>query len=93
MAKKTTVKKILQKVEEDNKKFQKMLDGMGGKEDRLKTVKIETQDQRDFKRHMQKSQSEYEKNQRQLDQKIYALEKKLEQIEKENEKLRFTFHK
>lgn len=93
MTQKTKVKQILQKVEEDNKKFQKMLDGMGGKESKLQHVKIETQDQKDFKKHMQKNQKEYEKNQRQLDQKIDALEKKLEQIEKANEKLHFATYK
>ncbi len=93
MKQKTNVRKILQKVEEDNRKFQKMLDGMGGKSGKLQNVKIETKDQKDFQKHMQKNQTEYEKNQRQLDQKIDALEKKLEQIEKENGKLRFIPNK
>ena len=86
------MRKMLQKVEADNKKFQKMLDGIGSKNTGLSKMQVETEEQRAFKKRMLQRQREYEKEQRELDQKIRMLDQKLEKIEKENEKLVFVPH-
>lgn len=87
------VKRMLKKVEAENKKFQKMLDGMGPKHTKLSTSSVETEAQRMFKRRMQQKQKQYDKEQSELDRKIAALDQKLVDIKKENDRLVFVSHK
>lgn len=93
MKRNPNVQKMLKKVEADNKKFQKMLDKMGGHTNKLAQENVETEAEKDFKKRMQMKQREYDRNQKQIDEEIKALEKKLEEIERQNEKLHFDFSK